>query len=101
MNRENSAKIKCIDEYTVEIVYEDHTLMNPLKWAISNNWHGEPVEFCGYNIPHPSDPCVRLSVQFESEEAQSAENILSKIAEGALHIEKCCDRLLEQLDAIS
>ncbi|KAI5169558.1 DNA-directed RNA polymerases I and III subunit RPAC2 [Pancytospora epiphaga] len=94
---ETNRRIKFVDEFTVEIAQEDHTLMNPLRWVISNNWDGEKVEFCGYNIPHPSESVAHLTVQFEDENLQNRRHVLSKIAWGLETIENCCGHLLEQL----
>ncbi|RKF79968.1 DNA-directed RNA polymerases I and III subunit RPAC2 [Golovinomyces cichoracearum] len=42
-----------------EFKKEDHTLGNALRFIIMKN---PDVEFCGYSIPHPSEPlmCVRI-----------------------------------------
>jgi DNA-directed RNA polymerases I and III subunit RPAC2 len=39
---------------------EDHTLGNALRYVLMKN---PAVEFCGYNIPHPSDSFVNIRVQ--------------------------------------
>lgn len=39
---------------------EDHTLGNALRYVLMKN---PDVEFCGYNIPHPSDDFVNIRVQ--------------------------------------
>jgi DNA-directed RNA polymerases I and III subunit RPAC2 len=39
---------------------EDHTLGNALRYVLMKN---ADVEFCGYNIPHPSDNFVNVRVQ--------------------------------------
>lgn len=39
---------------------EDHTLGNSLRYMLMKN---ADVEFCGYNIPHPSDSFVNIRVQ--------------------------------------
>lgn len=93
-------RVRVLDELSVEIRGEGHTLMNPLKWAISNNWGGERVEFCGYTIPHPSDDLVHVSIQLEDESRQTPASLLSKIAEGLDSIELCCTRLLQKLEGL-
>lgn len=98
MNETEAGRVKIIDEISVEIKEEDHTLMNVLKWAISNNWCSQKVEFCGYNVPHPSDELVHLSVQFEDEAVQSPENVMHAIAEGLDSVEACCSNILRQID---
>ncbi|CCH58972.1 hypothetical protein TBLA_0B01290 [Henningerozyma blattae CBS 6284] len=39
---------------------EDHTLGNALRYLLMRN---PAVEFCGYSIPHPSEPFLNLRVQ--------------------------------------
>ncbi|CAK3838473.1 DNA-directed RNA polymerases I and III subunit RPAC2 [Lecanosticta acicola] len=39
---------------------EDHTLGNALRYMITKN---PDVEFCGYSIPHPSEPFMNLRIQ--------------------------------------
>ncbi|GMM35300.1 DNA-directed RNA polymerase core subunit [Saccharomycopsis crataegensis] len=43
-----------------QIIEEDHTLGNALKSMIMKN---PEVEFCGYSIPHPSEPKLHLRIQ--------------------------------------
>ncbi|KAK0334742.1 RNA polymerase subunit AC19 [Friedmanniomyces endolithicus] len=40
--------------------HEDHTLGNALRYMIMKNPN---VEFCGYSIPHPSEPVMNLRIQ--------------------------------------
>ena len=94
-------KIRVLDDYTLEILKEDHTLINPLKWVISNNWSTSRVEFCGYTIPHPSDSLVHLSIQFEDEERQNAANILDKTIEGLGCLQEFCDALESKLEVLN
>lgn len=100
MEKNEGCRVRILDELSVEIQREGHTLMNPLKWAISNNWSGERVEFCGYTIPHPSDELAHISIQFEDESMQTASHLLAKICEGLDSIETCCTSLLSQLDRL-
>ncbi|EPE34098.1 RBP11-like subunits of RNA polymerase [Glarea lozoyensis ATCC 20868] len=39
---------------------EDHTLGNALRYIIMKN---PEVEFCGYSIPHPSEPLMNIRIQ--------------------------------------
>ncbi|EIM20378.1 RBP11-like subunits of RNA polymerase [Wallemia mellicola CBS 633.66] len=39
---------------------EDHTIGNALRYILMKNGN---VEFCGYSIPHPSEPKVHLRIQ--------------------------------------
>ena len=61
-------KIKILPQATSEdgtsasfqILEEDHTLGNPLRYIIMKN---PQVEFCGYSIPHPSENLLNLRIQ--------------------------------------
>lgn len=39
---------------------EDHTLGNALRYMVMKN---PDVEFCGYSIPHPSEPYMNVRIQ--------------------------------------
>ncbi|CAK9436318.1 uncharacterized protein LODBEIA_P08760 [Lodderomyces beijingensis] len=43
-----------------QIVDEDHTLGNALRYMIMKN---PEVEFCGYSIPHPSENKLNIRIQ--------------------------------------
>eukprot|EP00127_Corallochytrium_limacisporum_P000264 Clim_evm11s9 gene=Clim_evmTU11s9 len=45
---------------TFVIWHEDHTLGNVLRHVILKNPN---VEFCGYTMPHPSEPKLHLRIQ--------------------------------------
>ncbi|PUU78161.1 DNA-directed RNA polymerase [Tuber borchii] len=47
-----------------EIIGEDHTLGNALRYIIMKN---PEVEFCGYSIPHPSEDKMNIRIQIYSE----------------------------------
>ncbi|CAI4051662.1 hypothetical protein SUVZ_14G2080 [Saccharomyces uvarum] len=61
-------KIKLLTQATSEdgtsasfqIVEEDHTLGNALRYIIMKN---PDVEFCGYSIPHPSENLLNVRIQ--------------------------------------
>ena len=61
-------KIKILPQATSEdgtsasfqILEEDHTLGNPLRYIIMKN---PQVEFCGYSLPHPSENLLNLRIQ--------------------------------------
>lgn len=98
MEVEDNQKIKIVNNLTVRIINEDHTLMNLLKWTISNNWSGDKIEFCGYNTPHPSDELVLFTVQLEDEAIQKPVALLTKITEGLDAIEMICRNIEDQID---
>lgn len=82
MSTERNPRIKVISSQTIQVDGEDHTLMNPLRWCISNNFVGEKVELAGYTIPHPSDDVSNLTIQLCDEKSQNAQAILQKMLEG-------------------
>ncbi|KAI5950938.1 RPC19 [Candida jiufengensis] len=43
-----------------QILEEDHTLGNALRYMIMKN---PEVEFCGYSIPHPSENKLNIRIQ--------------------------------------
>lgn len=43
-----------------QIIDEDHTLGNSLRYVIMKN---PEVEFCGYSIPHPSENKLNIRIQ--------------------------------------
>ncbi|KAG0151473.1 hypothetical protein CROQUDRAFT_544327 [Cronartium quercuum f. sp. fusiforme G11] len=45
---------------TFSLKDEDHTLGNSLRYIIMKN---VDVEFCGYSLPHPSEPKFHLRIQ--------------------------------------
>lgn len=97
MEAEN-AKITILSEMTVAVGNEDHTLMNPLRWAVSNNWLGDKVEFCGYTVPHPSDKVCNFNIQFEDKSIQTSKNVLKKMYEGLECLELIFLKLSQELD---
>ncbi|KAH9465792.1 hypothetical protein MJO28_007561 [Puccinia striiformis f. sp. tritici] len=48
------------DAITFSLKDEDHTLGNSLRYIIMKN---PDVEFCGYSLPHPSEPKLHLRIQ--------------------------------------
>ncbi|KTW26088.1 DNA-directed RNA polymerase I and III subunit RPAC2 [Pneumocystis carinii B80] len=49
-----------LSSVTFQIIKEDHTLANSLRYVIMKN---PDVEFCGYSIPHPSEPKLNFRIQ--------------------------------------
>lgn len=91
-------KIKILNDLAVSINNETHTMMGPLRWAISNNWTGKRVDFCGYSIPHPSLCESHLTVQLADESEQSTEAVLAKLEEGLDCLDRIADKLLAELN---
>ncbi|CAL1699762.1 unnamed protein product [Somion occarium] len=45
---------------TYQIHDESHTVGNALRWMLMKN---PKVEFCGYSVPHPSEPHINVRIQ--------------------------------------
>jgi DNA-directed RNA polymerase I and III subunit RPAC2 len=65
---------------------EDHTLGNSLRHVLSRN---PKSDFCGYSVPHPSEPFVNIRLQTHSVPAadvfQEGLKTLTSITEHILH----------------
>ncbi|KAJ5753717.1 uncharacterized protein N7511_007870 [Penicillium nucicola] len=67
---------------------EGHTMGNALRYAIMKN---PAVEFCGYTIPHPSDP--KMNVRIQTTDATTALEALEK---GFNDLMDLCDVVTEK-----
>ncbi|KAF6012338.1 RNA polymerase subunit AC19 [Brettanomyces bruxellensis] len=78
-----------------QIIDEDHTLGNALRYMIMKN---PEVEFCGYSIPHPSENKMNIRIQTYGE--QTAVDALHK---GLDDLSKLCsfieDTFMEKVNA--
>ncbi|KAF5366135.1 hypothetical protein D9757_010929 [Collybiopsis confluens] len=45
---------------TYQVHDESHTMGNALRWMLMKN---PKVEFCGYSVPHPSEPNIQIRIQ--------------------------------------
>ncbi|WUR05196.1 DNA-directed RNA polymerases I and III subunit RPAC2 [Vairimorpha necatrix] len=69
-----------VNDLSLSVSDQDHTLINPLKHMISA--YSPDLDFCGYTIAHPSEKRVNIVVQYKEEEKQTVENVIKKIEEG-------------------
>ncbi|EME43533.1 hypothetical protein DOTSEDRAFT_63729 [Dothistroma septosporum NZE10] len=58
-------RLRVLDGYTdtaasFSFENEDHTLGNALRYMLTKD---PDVEFCGYSIPHPSEPFMNIRIQ--------------------------------------
>lgn len=90
-------KIHFVNDMTLGILDEDHTLINPLKHILST-YYTSNIDFCGYTIPHPSENKVHLVVQFIKEDDQTVENIISKVEEGIEGFKNIIKKIDEEFD---
>ncbi|KKY21973.1 putative dna-directed rna polymerase i and iii 14 kda polypeptide [Phaeomoniella chlamydospora] len=67
---------------------EDHTLGNALRYIVMKN---PKVEFCGYTIPHPSEPYMNIRIQtFDDYSAYEA------LDKGLSDLMEACDVVTEK-----
>ncbi|XP_004364691.1 hypothetical protein CAOG_01823 [Capsaspora owczarzaki ATCC 30864] len=67
-----------IENATVAIKDEDHTIGNALRYMLMKN---PDVEFCGYSIPHPSENKIHVRVQTVPGSGVSAVDVVRKALE--------------------
>lgn len=70
---------------------EDHTLGNSLRHVLMQT---AGTEFCGYSIPHPSEPYVHLRLQ-----TQGPVDASSQLRIGLQQLALSCDHLETMFDA--
>ncbi|CAP86508.1 hypothetical protein N7519_008478 [Penicillium mononematosum] len=70
---------------------EGHTMGNALRYAIMKN---PAVEFCGYTIPHPSDP--KMNVRIQTNDTTTALEALEKGFDDLMDL---CDVVTEKFTA--
>lgn len=70
-----------------QIIDEDHTLGNALRYMIMKN---EDVEFCGYSIPHPSENKLNIRIQTygKMSAVQAFHKGLDDLADLCTHVEE-------------
>lgn len=95
---EDSHRVKIINELSLNIRNEDHTLINPIRYAIQSDFSKDGVEFCGYTIPHPSEQSCNLVVQMKNKDKQTLENLLGVTCRGIDNLIKIVDKINEKVD---
>ena len=76
---------------TYSILEEDHTLGNSLRHVLMQNPN---TEFCGYTVPHPSEPILHMRLQTK-ESTTSDETMVA----GAKTLKSMCDHILTEYNA--
>lgn len=75
---------------------EDHTLGNALRHILMQN---AKVNFCGYSVPHPSEPVVQIRIQTNGAAADpSSYTASTALREGCQTLYDQCDVLLQKLE---
>ena len=75
---------------TYSLLNEDHTLGNSLRHVLMQDPN---TEFCGYTVPHPSEPILHLRLQTK-DNTTSDKTILA----GAKTLKQMCDHILTEYD---
>ena len=73
---------------------EDHTLGNALRHVLMQT---AGTDFCGYSVPHPSEPYVHLRLQTDGQETASGmlKYGLTELASACTLIDDALDKALE------
>ncbi|KAF9761615.1 DNA-directed RNA polymerases I and III subunit RPAC2 [Nosema granulosis] len=95
---EEEHRVKIINELSLNIRKEDHTIMNPIRYAIQSDFLKEGVEFCGYTIPHPSEQSCNLVIQMKDKEKQTLENLIGVTCRGIDNLVSIIDKISKSLD---
>ncbi|XP_014665829.1 PREDICTED: DNA-directed RNA polymerases I and III subunit RPAC2-like [Priapulus caudatus] len=64
---------------------EDHTLGNSLRYMVMKN---PVVEFCGYNVPHPSEDKINFRIQTKTQPA------VDVLRQGLRDLSGACEHIL-------
>lgn len=77
-----------------QVVDEDHTLGNALRYLIMKN---PEVEFCGYSIPHPSENKLNIRIQTYGNitALEALHQGLDNLAELCTHVEEAFTEKVE------
>jgi DNA-directed RNA polymerase I and III subunit RPAC2 len=75
---------------TFVIANEDHTLGNAVRYVLMRD---EQTKFCGYSMPHPSEPLVNLRLQ--TSDGTSAVDVFRASLNTLIDI---CDTMRERID---
>ncbi|GME75927.1 unnamed protein product [Ambrosiozyma monospora] len=80
-----------------QIIDEDHTLGNALRYIIMKNPN---VEFCGYSIPHPSEAKLNIRIQTYGDitAVQALHQGLDDLVKVCTHIEEEFSTKITQRD---
>ncbi|BFZ63284.1 RNA polymerase subunit AC19 [Saitoella coloradoensis] len=78
---------------TFQILEEDHTLGNALRYMIMKN---PEVEFCGYSIPHPSEAKMNIRIQTYGTNGYTAVDAIEKALDDLVGL---CDHVDQEFEA--
>lgn len=72
---------------------EDHTLGNALRYVIMKN---PAVDFCGYTIPHPSEPKINFRIQSKPNADGTIVPAIDIFRQGLNDLKEMCAIVLEK-----
>jgi|Dee2metaT_26_FD_contig_31_5081728_length_430_multi_2_in_0_out_0_1 DNA-directed RNA polymerase I and III subunit RPAC2 len=74
---------------------EDHTLGNALRHVLMQT---AGTDFCGYSVPHPSEPYVHMRLQTDGEKTASGmlKHGLEELGKSCTVIEDAFDKAFEE-----
>lgn len=71
---------------TYSLLNEDHTLGNSLRHVLMQD---PQTEFCGYTVPHPSEPILHIRLQ--TSESSTSDQVM---VAGAKTLKSMCDHIM-------
>ncbi|KAI5171474.1 DNA-directed RNA polymerases I and III subunit RPAC2 [Nematocida sp. LUAm3] len=90
-------KVIPVDEYSLEIKEEKHTLLNLIRWSILTFEHHVDVELVGYSIPHPMEDTAIMKIQLKDEKLQSKKEIVNVLLRGVENARKVVERCAQHI----
>lgn len=82
---------------TFAIGDEDHTIGNPLRHVMMQS---AKVDFCGYSVPHPSEPVVHIRVQTAKHSTEPRQSAVSALKEACVTLNSQCQHVIDQLEQL-
>ncbi|KAK1348190.1 putative Rpb3/Rpb11-like subunit of RNA polymerase [Hamiltosporidium tvaerminnensis] len=92
---QNPQKIKPLNNFTLSIHNEDHTLMNALRYTIQ--LCSPEVDIVGYTIPHPSEQISNLRIQYTEENDQNISNMAHTVKNGLTSLENIIVKIFDKI----
>ncbi|OAG31249.1 DNA-directed RNA polymerases I and III subunit RPAC2 [Nematocida displodere] len=75
-------RVQALDEYTIEVLGEKHTLLNLIRWSICEFEKTRKIELVGYTIPHPMEDRAIVKIQLQNEQYQTKQEIMEVLIRG-------------------
>ncbi|KAH9386821.1 DNA-directed RNA polymerases I and III subunit RPAC2 [Nematocida major] len=85
------------DEYTIEVLKTNHTVLNLVRWAIGQFESVHEVDLVGYTIPHPMEERALMKIQLKKEESQTREAIMDVFRRGVAATQSVIDKIQAEM----